>query len=184
MDSLFGKAIGIGGILVALVSISANNESKERTSKEIAAYQHGVQQNTSAANHLADLLDSFQSTLDDAVKHAAEAPGNYDYIGYTQTKQARNDLQELSIYLEGKGGDQTNALLNKLSIQLDTVTSLYRIELKNTSTVGREIKRSEGLLLSYRRQIGIITTAIKQASPARSLYALAEKAEVMLDETL
>ena len=116
--------------------------------------------------------------------NAAEAPGHLDFDDYLQTRVAKIDLEKLNSYFNRNSSSYKARLLEELTQLLIRIETDYKKELRSISTVGREIKRTEGILLSHRRQMGVIVVAIKNTSPPPIVYALANKVEGMLNETI
>lgn len=179
-----GKLIGSLGIILALIGLNVSNESGQETKKEHEELNSVSVDTNNIVSSLVEKLGNFRITLGGATANAAQAPGNLDYHSYLNTERAKIDLDEIDSYFRNNKSNEKAKLLKELTSQLKKIESDYKNELSNISTVSREIKRTEGILLSHRRQIGVIVTAIKMVNPPPHIYALANDVEVMLSETI
>jgi len=177
------KAIGVTGIILTLIGFNISFEGGEEVTQQHTAIHQAVEETKAVVSNISDVLGRFEVTLGGAKAHAFEAPGYMDYSEYLITQQAKSDLHDIERYFDNSENEKKSELLKVLTDQLRAVESDYKKELRSINTVGREIKRTEGLLLSHRRQLGVIVTAIKMVAPPSSIYALATDVEVMLSET-
>jgi len=184
MDSKVGIAIGVVSILFAVIGISVSIDSDKESGKQRSVIQKDVEETKAIASEISEKLGRFRITIGGATTHAAEAQGNLDYQAYLQTPNAKIDLNKIGSYFTDSEKNEKSKLLKELTSQLARIESDYKKELRNLSTVEREIKRTEGILLSHRRQLGIIATAIKMTDPPPQIFAIANKVEVMLYETI
>jgi hypothetical protein len=113
-------------------------------------------------------------SLDDAVIKPDE---EMTYWQQQQQQQQVNMVRELK-RIESEETKQLDDMVSEFK----KITLAYDKRKSMKSTVARENRRNEGLLLSYRRQLESISDDIKKTNPPFHIYILVENTRAMLNE--
>ncbi|ODB34387.1 hypothetical protein BB427_04625 [Pseudoalteromonas sp. BMB] len=178
-----GKVLTIVGIVIAGMTLSVDFDSSKSSSADNKVTHRYFEETKQVVSKISDTLSQFRVTVGGAKAHAADGPENYDFQDYAETEQAKRDLKTIEVHFYGVGNDERRELLDELVDQMKSIEFEYLKEFKSASTVGREIKRKEGILLSHRRQLGVLVIAMKQINPPSEYYAFAQQIEDMLHDT-
>lgn len=165
------KGAAVAGILIAIVAVLVTIGLDHQGTKERGRIERGLHNMT---NEVRDHLVRVRLAVSEARAHAAE--GNGDYVHYTSHGRGKVDIADL-VELATYSTAVKEPSLAYLQEQLLVVYSDYESCIEDMPSLPREQRRLRGIILSHRRQMGVLIAAIRGSEPSAELLTLVNRIE-------
>jgi hypothetical protein len=178
--ALAGVALTIIGIIISInvgkrgeTGLQQVGERVDEQVTRVADQVSGVTRDVSAA------LQQFEVTVNEAKAHAAADHG--DYFDYMLREPAKSDVEAMVRLATYDAGIKGPALAH-LEQQLLSIYADYEDLTSDIPSLPREQVRVRGIILSHRRQMGVLIAAIRQSDPPSGIYDVARRIEGSLHD--
>ena len=184
--------IAIIAVIIAILIFFGQSEDSSRESGRQQSYTRARSSETVQPRQLdvvkeevvvraEKLLVELDKLVSVTRAHAEEGAG--DFGEYLHTSQARSDIAKISDTINDNSHAQRESL-DLLKRHILKIKSDYQDKLKAMPTLPREQIRVRGIILSHRRQMGVLIATIRATQPAVEYTAFADGIEKMMYEDL
>jgi len=183
-----GRLVALIGVGITIVSIIITVQVGRRGEKNMREVADRIGQDVRrTATHVKnltrearDVLADLEISVNEAKAHAASDHG--DYVEYIMREPAKSDIETM-VRLATYNAEAKGPALLYLQQQLLAIYSDYEELTSDIPSLPREQVRVRGILLSHRRQMGVIVAAIRQSDPPEDLHQFAAGIQRTMDES-
>ena len=165
------RTLTIIGVIIGIVSLGASFDFGNKTGNP------PLQISDENLQSLKELVNKIQF----AKANANNANGEMDFRKYLETAIAKKDVDLISRLINSE--PKKHLAVKTLVSQVSIIEKDYESTLKKISSLPRERMRVTGILLSHRRQIGVLLVVLKNITKEEPIVEYAKNLELFLYRT-